>query len=87
MVRNGIGKLAQNKTISKTRKNIKNKTKRRTKTSNEQTDFCSQTVLSLYLKVRAQKLTTQNHRQFFVTNEYQKPTTVGRIAFERRAKD
>ena len=61
MAVNGLGKQSRKESDSKNRKNSKNQSEiaaceQKTKTTTEKPNFCSNTVFSLYFKIRAKKI-------------------------------
>ena len=60
---NGLGKLIKKNAIQKIEKteNQSEIAACEQKTTSEKANFCSNTVFSLYFKVRAKKITAQNH--------------------------
>ena len=59
MALNGLGKLFRKKSDPKNRKNIKNQSEIAAceqKTTTEKPNFCSNTVSSIYFKIRAKKI-------------------------------
>ena len=64
---NGLGKPFRKKSYPKNRKNSKNQSEIAAceqKTTSEKANFCSNTVFSLYFKIRAKKFTPQNQLTF-----------------------
>ena len=62
-----IGKTIEKKFDPKNRKNSKNQSEIAAceqKTTTEKPNFCSNTIFSLYFKIRAKKFTPQNHSLF-----------------------
>ena len=68
---NGLEKPFRTKSDPKNRKNSKNQSEIAAceqKTTTEKPNFCSNTVFSLYFKIRAKKITPQNHSLFRSTS-------------------
>ena len=69
---NGLRKLFRKKTDPKNRKNSKNQSEIAAceqKTTSEKANFCSDTVFSIYFKIRAKKeFTPQSHSLFCSTS-------------------
>ena len=64
---NGLGKPFRKKSDPKNRKNSKNQSEIAAceqKTTSEKANFCSNTVFSLYFKIRAKKITPQKPLAF-----------------------
>ena len=67
MAVNGLGKSYRKKSDSKNRKNSKNQSEIAAceqKTTTEKPNFCSNTVFSLYFKIRAQKIHAEKPLHF-----------------------
>ena len=65
---NGLGKTFRNNPIQKIEKNIKNQSEIAAceqKTTSEKANFCSNLVYSLYLKIRAKKISHRKSTRFF----------------------
>ena len=68
---NGLGKPFRKKFDPKIEKNSKHQSEIAAceqKTTSEKANFCSNTVFSLYFKIRAKKLTPQDHSLFRSTS-------------------
>ena len=64
---NGLGKPFRKKSDPKNRKNSKNQSEIAAceqKTTSEKANFCSNTLFSLYFKIRLKNFTPQNHSLF-----------------------
>ena len=68
---NGLEKPFRKKSDTKNRKNSKNQSQIAAceqKTTTDKANFCSNTVFSLYFKIRAKKFTPQDHSLFRSTS-------------------